>query len=111
VKDARVEISRVWLRFNPTTSSNQVLCEQRVARVNLRIAELRWQHPDKGVERWAEDEARLGLEPIVPRVGAVRGRRNTAHGRTKYRWLYVYGFVHPASGRDLELLLPAANAD
>jgi hypothetical protein len=28
-----------------------------------------------------------------------------------YRWLYVYGFVHPASGRNLELLLPSANAD
>ena len=26
----------------------------------------------------------------------MRGRRPTAHGRTKYQWLYVYGFVHPA---------------
>src|SRR5262249_32692471 len=33
------------------------------------------------------------------------------HGRTKYQWLYVYGFVHPASGRNLELILPAANTD
>jgi hypothetical protein len=41
----------------------------------------------------------------------VRGRRPSASGRTKYQWLYVYGFVHPASGRDLELLLPSANAD
>jgi transposase len=41
----------------------------------------------------------------------VRGRRPTAHGRTKYQWLYLYGFVHPASGRNLELILPAANTD
>jgi hypothetical protein len=34
-----------------------------------------------------------------------------ASGRTKYEWLYVYGFIHPASGRNLELLLPAANTD
>jgi hypothetical protein len=33
----------------------------------------------------------------------------TASGRTKYQWLYVDGFVHPATGRNLELLLPAAN--
>ena len=26
-------------------------------------------------------------------------------------WLYVYGFVHPASGRNPELILPAANTD
>jgi hypothetical protein len=60
---------------------------------------------------WAEDEARLGLKPIVRRVWAVRGRRPLSSGRTKYQWLYVYGFVHPASGRNLELILPAANAD
>jgi hypothetical protein len=63
------------------------------------------------VEVWAEDEARLGLKPIARRVWALRGRRPAASGRTKYEWLYVYGFVHPASGRNLELLLPAANAD
>jgi hypothetical protein len=63
------------------------------------------------VELWAEDEARLGLKPIARRVWAPRGRRPAANGRTKYEWLYVYGFVHPASGRNLELLLPSANTD
>ena len=53
----------------------------------------------------------MGLKPIVRRVWAPKGRRPTANGRTKYQWLYVYGFVHPASGRNLELILPAANAD
>jgi DDE superfamily endonuclease len=72
---------------------------------------LRRQHPDKVVELWAEDEARLGLKPISRRAWAVKGRRPSAAGRTKYQWLYVYGFVHPASGRNLELLLPAANTD
>jgi hypothetical protein len=76
-----------------------------------RMAGLRREHPDKAVELWAEDEARLGLKPIARRVWAVRGRRPTASGRAKYQWLYVYGFVHPASGRNLELILPAANTD
>ena len=75
------------------------------------MAGLRRDHPGKVVELWAEDEARLGLKPITRRVWAVKGRRPTSNGRTKYRWLYVYGFVHPASGRNLELILPAANAD
>ncbi len=75
------------------------------------MAELRRRHPGRAVELWAEDEARLGLKPIVRRVWAIRGRRLTACGRTKYRWLYVYGFVHPAGGRNLELILPAANTD
>jgi transposase len=75
------------------------------------MAELGREHPGKAVELWAEDEARLGLKPIVRRVWALKGRRPTANGRTKYQWLYVYGFVHPASGRNLELILPAANTD
>jgi len=41
----------------------------------------------------------------------VRGRRPTAHGRTKDQWLSVSGFGHPASGRNLELILPAAITD
>jgi hypothetical protein len=75
------------------------------------MAGVRRDHPGKAVELWAEDEARLGLKPIARRVWAVTGRRPTAHGRTKYQWLYVYGFVHPAGGRNLELVLPAANTD
>jgi hypothetical protein len=53
----------------------------------------------------------LGLKPIARRVWALRGRRPTAHGQTKYQGLYVSGFVHPASGRNLELFLPKANTD
>lgn len=75
------------------------------------MAELRQQNPGKTVELWAEDEARLGLKPIARRVWAVKGRRPTANGRTKYEWLYAYGFVHPASGRNLELILPTVNTD
>jgi DDE superfamily endonuclease len=63
------------------------------------------------VELWAEDEARLGLKPITRRVWAVRGHRPRSYGRTKYQWTYIYGFVHPASGRNLELILPSANTD
>jgi hypothetical protein len=75
------------------------------------VAGLRAAHPGRVVEVWAEDEARLGLKPIARRVWALRGHRPTAYGRTKFQWLYVFGFVHPASGRNLELLLPAANTD
>ena len=75
------------------------------------MAGLRRDHPGKAVELWAEDEARLGLKPIVRRVWSLRDRRPTACGRTRYEWLYVYGFVHPASGRNLELILPSADAD
>lgn len=60
---------------------------------------------------WAEDEARIGLHPILRRVWAPKGRRPKAYGRMKYEWLYVYAFVHPATGRNFELILPKVNAE
>ncbi len=47
---------------------------------------------------WAFDEHRLGLKPLHRRVWARRGQRPEAVSHHKYRWLYLYGFVHPASG-------------
>lgn len=66
-------------------------------------------HPNAAVEVWAQDEARIGLVPIVRRVWAPRGQRPIARGRRRYEWVYVYGFVHPSTGRVEWLLLPTVN--
>ncbi len=50
------------------------------------------------VEVWAFDEHRLGLKPLTRRVWARLGRRPVAVSHHKYRWLYLYAFVHPATG-------------
>lgn len=60
---------------------------------------------------WAQDEARLGLKPIVRRVWAKRGRRPVAVQKPGYKWLYVYGFVHPTSGRSWWLLMPTVSIE
>jgi transposase len=70
---------------------------------------LRAAHPDKDVEVWAEDEARLGLKPIARRVWSLKGRRPTSNGQAKFESLYVFGFAHPATGRNRTLILPKAN--
>jgi hypothetical protein len=63
------------------------------------------------VELWCEDEARLGLKPVARRVWALTGTRPTSCGRQRFESLYVYGFARPATGRNLCLLLPKANAE
>lgn len=68
-------------------------------------------YPDAGVELWAQDEARIGLVPIVRRVWAKRGERPLAQGRRRYEWVYVYAFVHPSTGRVEWLLLPTVNTE
>ena len=60
---------------------------------------------------WAEDEARLGLKPIARRVWSLKGRRPTSNGQSKFESLYVFGFAHPATGRNRTLILPKANTE
>lgn len=63
------------------------------------------------VEVWAEDEARLGLKPITRRVWWLKGCRPTTSGRTKYEWLYVYGFARPRTGDTFTVILPRVNVE
>jgi len=75
------------------------------------LRRLRRANPGKAVELWAQDEARLGLKPIARRVWSLKGRRPRSCGRTRYEWLYLYGFVRPKTGQTFGVLLPRVNAD
>jgi hypothetical protein len=75
------------------------------------LADLPREHPDREVELWCEDEARLGLKPVARRVWALAGTRPTSNGRHEFESVYVYGFAHPRSGRGRFLILPKANAE
>jgi transposase len=72
---------------------------------------LRAANPGKAVEVWAEDEARLGLKPITRRVWWLKGCRPRSCGRTKYEWLYVYGFARPKTGETFTVILPRVRAE
>ena len=65
----------------------------------LKLQKLEEAHPEaEEVELWAEDEARLGLKPVMRRVWAPVGERPTARFERGYEWTYLYGFVRPESG-------------
>ena len=67
---------------------------------------LRKKHPNKKVEVWTEDETRLGLKPITRRVWALKGQRPVSNGQTRYRWMYVYGFAEPKTGKLFHVFMP-----
>jgi len=75
------------------------------------VRRLRAANPGKAVEVWAEDEARLGLKPITRRVWWLRGCRPRSGGRTKYEWLYVYGFARPRTGETFTAILPRVKVE
>jgi hypothetical protein len=77
----------------------------------VRLEELERAHPGAEVQLWAEDEARLGLKPVIRRVWAPVGRRAVVRFKRGYKWTYLYGFVRPESGEVYWLILPTANME
>jgi hypothetical protein len=49
------------------------------------------------------------LKPVVRRVWAKEGQRPIATAQPRYEWLYLYGFVRPASGAVEWFLCTAVN--
>jgi len=76
-----------------------------------RVRRLKAARPGKAVEVWAEDEARLGLKPITRRMWWLKGVRPRSCGRTRYEWLYVYGFVRPRTGESFTLIQPRVRVE
>jgi hypothetical protein len=56
-------------------------------------------YPEAVVEVWATDEHRVGLQPIVRKAWARKGRRPRIRVQHRFQWRYVLAFVHPVSGR------------
>lgn len=72
---------------------------------------MRRTHPAATIALWAQDEHRLGLLPVTRRVWAKRGQRPVAAVERRYQWLYVYGFVRPATGQSWWALAPTVTAE
>ena len=77
----------------------------------MSVEQIKQAHPDKEVEVWAEDEARLGLQPVIRRMWAPKGDRPKAINCRKYEWLYAYAFVRPEDGTTHWLLLPTVTIE
>jgi transposase len=78
----------------------------------MKLEALREAHPEaEEVQLWAQDEARLGLKPVMRRVWAPVGERPTARFKRGYKWTYLYGFVHPESGKVFWMILPTVNTE
>ena len=71
---------------------------------------MRRHNPDTIIQLWCEDEARLGLKPIIRKAWATKGVRPIITQHRHYEWLHVFGFFHPTDGDSHFLLSPALGA-
>lgn len=73
------------------------------------VAQLRDTYPDTHLRVWAEDEHRLGLQPVIRSVWVQKGYSPVAMVKPKYQWLWVVGFVEPDTGETYWWLVPKLN--
>ena len=73
------------------------------------VQQVQAQHPDKVVEVWFQDEARLGQQGTLTSVWAERGSRPTAVKQTEYEWCYLFTAVNPLTGTSSAIVAPTVN--
>lgn len=75
------------------------------------MKEIQDKSPNIPVEVWSFDEHRLGLKPMLRKVWAPIGLRPEAVVYHRYEWVYLYGFVHPQTGRTEWFIIPRVNIE
>jgi transposase len=70
---------------------------------------LRKRFPDRNVQLWFQDEARIGQQGTVCRMWADRGSSPRAIRQTNYKWTYLFGSVCPITGQCHGWRMPYAN--
>jgi transposase len=65
--------------------------------------------PDKRIEVWFQDEARLGQQGTLTSVWAECGSRPAAVKQTEYEWCYLFAAVNPLTGASSALVTPTVN--
>ena len=80
-------------------------------KLSLKLKYLQALYPSAEIEVWAEDEQRIGLQPILRRVWTPIGEQPTANIKIQYKWVWLYGFVHPESGETYWWILSQVNTE
>lgn len=83
--------------------------EQWKKKLATQVSQVQKQHPDADVEVWTMDEHRIGLKPIFRRIWVDEWSVPIASVNWRFKWLWLYGFVHPQSGQTYWWILPFVN--
>ena len=75
------------------------------------VEELKKTYPEAEIQLWCEDEHRLGLKPVIRRIYVPEGEVPVANINLKFKWLWLYAFVHPKSGETYWWILPYVNTE
>jgi transposase len=73
------------------------------------VKQVKKRFPDKDIQLWFQDEARIGQQGTISRVWADTGSCPRAIRQTNYQWTYLFGSVCPITGDNHGWRMPYAN--
>ena len=65
-------------------------------------------HPDRRIELWFMDEARVGQKGRLCHRWWAKGRRPPGRRDKRFEWAYLFAAVEPGTGAEVALVLPEA---
>jgi hypothetical protein len=71
-----------------------------------KVEEIQADHPEADVQLWGMDEHRVGLKPVLRDVWVNEWEPPIAKVNWRFKWLWIYAFVHPESGDTYWGILP-----
>jgi hypothetical protein len=85
--------------------------KKNLKKTSLTIKELQQQYPDKQIEVWFEDEARVGQHGTLSRIWAATGSRPSVLCDFRFESAYIFGAICPASQKASALVFTRIGAD
>ena len=85
--------------------------EQWKKKLAKTVNQVQEKYPDADVEVWTMDEHRVGLKPIIRRIWVDEWTVPVALVNWRFKWLWLYGLVHPQSGETYWWILPFVNTE
>ncbi len=77
----------------------------------MEVEQLKATYPDAEIQLWCENEQCLGLKPIIRQIYIPEGETAIANVNWRYKWLWLYAFVHPKTGESDWWILPFVNTE
>jgi transposase len=106
------ELKLSWITVRKQHPKSDLKAQEEFKKkIPLKIKEIQQQYPDKQIEVWFQDEARVGQHGTLTRIWAPRGTRPRALCDFRFKSAYIFGAICPALKKASALIFTGVGAE
>jgi putative transposase len=105
------ELKLSWITVRKQHPKSDLKAQEEFKKkIPVKIKEIQEQYPDKQIEVWFQDEARVGQHGTLTRIWAPKGSRPRALCDFRFKSAYIFGAICPALKKASALIFTAVGA-